>query len=90
MVIISCSFFVLLRFCDEKDRECLVLEYFNGGSVETLVTLGLSHKRNALSKTQELLILKQAAAGINYLHQRGIVHRGKEYNNKKKRLFIYF
>ena len=66
-----------MRFCDEKDRECLVLEYFNGGSVEKLVTSNMRHKRNQLSKTQELLILKQAAAGLNYLHQRGIIHRGK-------------
>jgi serine/threonine protein kinase len=53
-----------------------VLEYFDGGSVSTVLQNIKEKKREPLTEKQQAYILMQASAGITYLHSKNIIHRG--------------
>jgi len=59
--------------CTDPGSESLILEFFAGGSVQQMYTSS-DHK---ISMNQKMHILRQAAAGINHLHQNDppIIHR---------------
>ena len=62
-------------FCDEPGKECLVLEYFDGGSVASLLKKITRGEVKPLGRKESWHILKQAAAGLDFLHRKEVIHR---------------
>lgn len=62
---------IQLYECREtEDSMVLSLEYMEGGSIAQLL-----EKCGSFSETFTKIILKQTLAGLQYIHEKGIVHR---------------
>merc|ERR1719373_180513 len=62
-------------YCIESGNQCMVMQYFDGGSVCKLITDIDKGVHVPITENQQWNILTQAAAGILFLHGKGIIHR---------------
>jgi len=61
--------------CTDEGKQCMVLEYFDGGAVSLLITKIQDGHHHELSSSQKWKMMSHAAAGVRYLHMQGVVHR---------------
>jgi serine/threonine protein kinase len=53
-----------------------VLEYYSGGSISGLLKEIVEGKRKEFTTKDSFNMYYQAAAGLNHLHEKNIIHRG--------------
>ena len=53
-----------------------MLEYYSGGSISGLLKKIVEEKRPEFTEKEAFNIFYQAAAGLNHLHEKDIIHRG--------------
>ena len=68
-----CAFFGTLEL---RHHLGIVLEYLDGGSLDRFLQIGESKRRHRpIGFGLRVRILREAASGISFLHERGYVHR---------------
>lgn len=56
--------------CQEQNLWCMVMEYIDGGNLETLVK-----KQGGLSEVEAIRYIYQIGNALTYIHKQGILHR---------------
>lgn len=56
--------------CQEKELWCMIMEYINGGNLESLVK-----KKGGFEEVEAIRYIYQVGSALTYIHQRGILHR---------------
>lgn len=67
--------------CQEDDLWCMVMEYIDGGNLETLVK-----KQGGFSEVEAIRYIYQIGTALTYIHQQGILHRDVKPANIMRRL----
>ena len=68
-----CAFFGTLEL---RDQLGIVLEFLDGGPLDRFLQLGEpQHRHRTIDFALRIRILREAASGIAFLHERGYVHR---------------
>ena len=56
--------------CQEGELWCMIMEYIDGGNLETLV-----RKQGGFSEVEAIRYIYQVGSALSYIHDRGILHR---------------
>ena len=64
------------NYVDAEDRQCLMLDYADGGNVSELIS-----KHEGLEEAHAKQLLSQLVVGIQFLHLKGIAHRDLKPDN---------
>ncbi|MGI0479902.1 protein kinase domain-containing protein [Geminocystis sp. CENA526] len=56
--------------CQEGELWCMVMEYIDGGNLESLVK-----QKGGLEEVEAIRYIYQIGSALSYIHQRGILHR---------------
>ena len=67
----------IIKFIDHvktKNNHYIVLEYANGGDLQTLLNLHYQKTKNPFPEKIVQKIVKQVAKGLKYLHNKSIIH----------------
>jgi len=56
--------------CQEGELWCMVMEYIDGGNLETLVK-----QKGGFQEVEAIRYIYQIGSALSYIHQRGILHR---------------
>lgn len=56
--------------CQEGELWCMVMEYIDGGNLETLVK-----QKGKLEEVEAIRYIYQVGSALSYIHKRGILHR---------------
>ncbi|BAQ62803.1 serine/threonine kinase [Geminocystis sp. NIES-3708] len=56
--------------CQEKELWCMVMEYIDGGNLESLVK-----KKGGLEEVEAIRYIYQVGSALSYIHKQGILHR---------------
>lgn len=67
--------------CQENDLWCMVMEYIDGGNLETLVK-----KQGGFSEVEAIRYIYQIGSALDYIHKQGILHRDVKPANIMRRL----
>ncbi|MBF2056651.1 MAG: GUN4 domain-containing protein [Cyanobacterium sp. T60_A2020_053] len=56
--------------CQEGELWCMMMEYIDGGNLETV-----AKKQGKLAEKEAIKYISDIASALNYIHERGILHR---------------
>lgn len=80
----KCSHVHVIRVddvCQEEDLWCMVMEYLDGGNLETLVK-----KQGGFSEFEAIRYIYQVGSALTYIHKQGILHRDVKPANIMRRI----
>lgn len=80
----KCSHVHVIRVddvCQEEDLWCMVMEYIDGGNLETLVK-----KQGGFSEFEAIRYIYQVGSALTYIHKQGILHRDVKPANIMRRI----